>query len=72
MIIYQLNGFCVADIDFISKLDVMDFAIERLKDLPFIKSDQDKFSCKPKVVNSHLIHKEWIIMGGAVQDNIET
>ena len=37
MIIYQLNGFCVADIDFISKLHVMDFAL----DLSFIKSDQE-------------------------------
>ena len=30
MIIYQLNEFCVADIDFISKLDVMDFALEHM------------------------------------------
>ena len=42
MIIYQLNGFCIAVIDFISKLHVMDFALEKwLKDLSFIKSDQE-------------------------------
>ena len=30
MIIYQLNGFCMADIDFISKLHVIDFALENM------------------------------------------
>ena len=42
MIIYQLNGFCVADIDFISKLRVMDFALENMTQRShFIKSDQE-------------------------------
>ena len=58
MIIYQLNGFCIA-----VKLHVMHFALETwLKDLSFIKSDQE-ISCKSKIVNSHLIHNEWKIMG---------
>ena len=30
MVIYQLNGFCVADIVFFSKLDVMDFVLENM------------------------------------------
>ena len=43
MMIYQLNVFCMAVIDFISKLHVMDFALENmtLRDLSFIKSDQE-------------------------------
>ena len=45
MIIYQLNGFCIAAfavIDFISKLHAMDFALENMTQRSFfIKSDQE-------------------------------
>ena len=33
--IYQLNGFCMAVIDFISKLHVMDFALENMTQRSF-------------------------------------
>ena len=53
MIIYQLNGFCMAVIDFVSKLHIKhDSKI-------FLSSNlTKKFSCKSKIVNSHLIHNE--------------
>ena len=55
--IYQLNGFCMADIDFISKLLVMDFFSIRKHDSKIFLSLNltKKFSCKSNILIDRLL-----------------